>query len=115
MRVTKKFKHIFLGASIISIYGCATGPGPGRILSRVSDTEVQAALGKVNVGDHVELLENQCWRGPVNGSDAIEEQCEFVPIAHGEVVQVLSADYSRVRFPPGTRLSEDRRVAKHKH
>ncbi len=69
----------------------------------------------MKVGDHLQLYHNRCSNARSSQTAAAEQICRKVFSGHGEVTEILSEDYSVVRFPPGTQFAEGDTLEKHRH
>lgn len=124
MKIIMNLSCLFLVS--LAAVGCAgSGVKRGVVAMKISDTEAHVGMGsdELNVGDHVELYHNICTGGG-GGARAIREgsggpgsprTCTKKEVGHGEVTQVLSKDYSIVKFPAGTDFSEGSIIEKHAH
>ena len=95
-------RSMFVVFGFVAVAGCSHAMMRGSVVMKASDTDAHVCLGRgeIAVGDHVHLLHNDCSRA----SKLI--QCQRVPVADGEVVQLFNDHYSLVRFPAGTAFAE---------
>ncbi len=105
---------VFTFASISLLAGCATTMHRGIVAMKINENEAHVGIGsnEVAVGDHVELYRNECES---TGEKPSRRACKKVLYGHGEVKEILNADYSVVKFPEGIKFSEGDTIERHIH
>jgi hypothetical protein len=113
-----KIQMLVLAAGLLFLAGCTTGGvRRGQVVMKTSENTAHVAMGagEVKVGDHVELYHNQCTGGGSSKTQQAPRECKKIGGGHGEVVEVLSPDYSTVKFPTGTEFTEGDTIEMHVH
>ena len=105
-------KMILISVALLITSSCATNIHRGVVAMKVSETTAHVGLNnnEVSVGDHVELLSNQC--SSVKGE---ERSCRKISKGHGKVTSVINANYVAVEFNQGVAFQEGDFIEKHSH
>lgn len=101
---------LFLGA-------CASQLHRGVVAMKIDDNIAHVGIksSEVTVGDHVELYGSKCPAKNVKMDIGIRERCQKISKGHGVVTEVLSEDYSAVKFENGVAFKEGDYIEKHSH
>lgn len=106
-------KAIVLVSGALILSSCASKVHRGVVAMKMDESTAHVGIknNEVNVGDHVELYGNKCARN--KASD--DQSCVRVSKGHGTITQILSADYSTVKFENGVTFQEGDFIEKHSH
>lgn len=101
---------LFLGA-------CASQLHRGVVAMKMDDNIAHVGIksSEVSVGDHVELYGSKCPHKNAKLDIGAGERCQKISKGHGVITEVLSEDYSAVKFENGVVFQEGDYIEKHSH
>ncbi len=97
---------------------CASKVHRGVVAMKIDDNIAHVGIrsSEVSVGDHVELYGNKCPHYNLKlNPGAGEMKCEKISKGHGVIIEILSEDYSAVKFENGVAFKEGDYIEKHSH